>query len=211
MKKRSKALLTLACAACLVVGSVMGTLAYLTSTDSVKNTFTVGDVKITLDEAPVGEDGDAIAGDRVKANEYHLLPGHKYHKDPTIHVAEGSEDCWLFVKVTNAIEEIEGPTDTIAEQMAAEGWTLVDGETNIYAYNRTVSEKENILVFSSFIIDGDVENDEIAGYVTETDDEGNVTADATKIIEVVAYAIQADGFDTAADAWTNAGAQAQKK
>ena len=51
MKTKSKALLLTLCAVLLVAASVMGTMAYLTSTDKVENTFTVGNVKITLDEA----------------------------------------------------------------------------------------------------------------------------------------------------------------
>jgi len=63
-------------------GSVFGTLAYLTATDTVTNTFTVGKVQITLDEAPVDANGETTDGDRVKKNNYHLLPGHEYDKDP---------------------------------------------------------------------------------------------------------------------------------
>ena len=48
--------LLLACSAVLLVClSVGATLAYLTSTDTVKNTFTVGKVAITLDEVNVDE------------------------------------------------------------------------------------------------------------------------------------------------------------
>ena len=50
MKTRSKALLLTLCAVLLVTASVLGTMAFLTSTDEVKNTFTVGSVNIALDE-----------------------------------------------------------------------------------------------------------------------------------------------------------------
>ena len=56
MKTRSKALVLTLCAVLLVVATVMGTMAYLTSTDTVTNTFTVGKVAITLDEAKVNTD-----------------------------------------------------------------------------------------------------------------------------------------------------------
>ena len=46
MKSNRKALLLTLCALLLVVTSVFGTLAYLTDSEAVKNTFTVG--KITL-------------------------------------------------------------------------------------------------------------------------------------------------------------------
>lgn len=114
MKTRSKALLLTLCAVLLVTASVLGTLAFLTSTDEVKNTFTVGSVNITLDEAKVKTDGTPVEGAvRVKANEYHLLPGHTYTKDPTVTVKDGSESAYVRLKVTfnNAADMIAMCTD----------------------------------------------------------------------------------------------------
>ena len=54
MKKNlKKVLLLVLCAALLVSVTVAGTVAYLTSTAKVENTFTVGKVKITMDESKV--------------------------------------------------------------------------------------------------------------------------------------------------------------
>ena len=60
MKKTSKALLLTICAVLLVAASVMGTMAYLTSADEVKNTFTVGKVAIKQDEAKVDANGKDV-------------------------------------------------------------------------------------------------------------------------------------------------------
>ena len=114
MKTRSKALLLTLCAVLLVAASVLGTMAYLTSTDSVENTFTVGSVAITLDEAKVDENGTPVEGAaRVKSNEYKLMPGHTYTKDPTVTVKEGSESSYIRMKVTfnNASQIIALCTD----------------------------------------------------------------------------------------------------
>ena len=187
MKTRNKAVLLSLCAVLLVAASVFGTYAYLTSTtEKVTNTFTVGNVKITLDEAPVDTDGKETTGDRVTENSYKLLPGHEYDKDPTIHVDAASEDCWLFVKITDEIAAIEDDT-TVAAQLTANGWTAVEGQTGIYAYKETVSAGKDVVVFKTFKIKGDVTNETLATY-------------AGKTITVQAYAIQADGFDTAAAA-----------
>lgn len=98
MKTKSKALLLTLCAVLLVAASVMGTMAYLTSTDEVNNTFTVGNVKITLDEAKVNIDGTPVTpAERVKANEYKLLPGHTYTKDPTVTVKAVSESSYVRI------------------------------------------------------------------------------------------------------------------
>ncbi len=191
MRTRNKVLALVLSAALLVVGSVFGTLAYLTSTDSVTNTFTVGNVKITLDEAKTKADGTVDGTDRVKANEYKLIPGHTYTKDPTVHVDANSEDCWLFVKVENEIADIEDAT-TVADQLTAKGWTAVEGTTNIYAYKEISKSGNNVVVFENFKIKGEVANEALATYTGKT-------------IKVTAYAVQADGFATAAEAWTAAG------
>lgn len=189
--KLRRILLTLACAVLLVSLSVGATLAYLTSTTGVvTNTFTVGNVKITLDETDVTVLGVKETDIRVTENDYHLLPAHSYIKDPTVHIDAESEDCWLFVKVTNDIAEIEDAT-TIADQMKALGWTKVDGETNVYAYKEIVSAGEDVVVFNSFKIKGTVTKEELAAYDEKT-------------ITVQAYAVQADGLASSADAWTAA-------
>lgn len=101
MKKTSKALLLTICAVLLVAASVMGTMAYLTSADEVKNTFTVGKVAIKLDEAKVDANGKAVEpAVRVQANEYKLLPGHTYTKDPTVTVLKDSVESYVRLKVT---------------------------------------------------------------------------------------------------------------
>ena len=96
MKTKSKALLLTLCAVLLVAASVLGTMAYLTSSAEVKNTFTVGKVEIKLDETDVTNP----TGPRVQANSYKLMPGTTYTKDPTVTVKAGSEESYVRMKVT---------------------------------------------------------------------------------------------------------------
>ena len=109
MKTKSKALLLTLCAVLLVAASVLGTMAYLTSTDTVTNTFTVGKVEIKLDETDVTNP----TGPRVTANSYKLMPGTTYTKDPTVTVKAGSEESYVRMKVTfnNATKIIALCTD----------------------------------------------------------------------------------------------------
>lgn len=109
MKTKSKALLLTLCAVLLVAASVLGTMAYLTSTDTVTNTFTVGKVEIKLDETDVTNP----TGSRVQANSYKLMPGTTYTKDPTVTVKAGSEESYVRMKVTfnNATKIIALCTD----------------------------------------------------------------------------------------------------
>lgn len=194
MKTRNKALLTMVCAVLLVVASVLGTMAYLTSIAEVENTFTVGSVTISMDETDV--DNSTDGKDRDTENNYHLLPGHEYTKDPIIHVASTSEECYLFVTVSNEIAAIEATGDTsVASQMAAKGWKAVEGQTNLYVYIGTaegasaplaVKANENITVFEKIVISGSVDNTTLANYKNKT-------------ITVNAYAVQKDGFESKTD------------
>lgn len=198
MKKTSKALLLSLCAVLLVTASVLGTMAYLTSQDQVVNTFTVGNVAITLDEKDV-DNSTLGENDRDKANAYKLMPGHNYEKDPIVHVDANSEDCYLFVKVVNEIANIEAEK-TVAQQMTEKGWVAVDAANDIYVYTTdktnpaVVTKGSNITVFENFTIAGNVDNTTLATY-------------ADKTITVNAYAIQADGFagKTASEIWAAAG------
>ena len=196
--------------------SVAGTLAYLTSTDSVKNTFTVGNVGITLDELNVdgkNADGEANADmARDDANAYHLFPGENYVKDPTIHVTEGSEESWVFVKVENGLgtAEVAGNTTgkTIADQMTANGWVPA-GVDNVYFYGITGNPTEvtdqttncetagDLVVFREFKIDGALEGDDAA-----------FTGLNNAEIVVTAYAVQAEGMDSVDDALVALGLKA---
>lgn len=179
MKKKTLALLL---ALVLVFGAAVGgTIAYLTSNDSVTNTFTIGKVDITLDEAKVDEYGAAIEDvPRVKANSYKLIPGHTYTKDPTIHVATGSEDCWLFVKIENGL-------GTAATLTMGTGWTEIDSTNHVWAYNTKVSAGADVTVFSQFTFSEDVTATQLPSYNGKT-------------IVVTACAVQADGLDQTAAA-----------
>ena len=232
MKTKMKALTLALCAVLLVATTVFVTVAYLTSTtETVTNTFTVGQVAITLDEADVDKNGIRLTNDngelreRVTENEYKLIPGHTYVKDPTVHVDEDSELCYVFVKVSNALTvgdtTIEANTTdkpSIATQMANKNWKAVAGQTGLYIYavgdavKTIVSPGDDLVVFENFTIASTVTD--LSAYVTEyqTDDNGEYVTDNngnkilvenTDLIIVQAYAIQADGFEnmTPAEIW----------
>ena len=197
-KTKTKALLMSLCAVLLVAASVLGTMAYLTDSKDVKNTFTVGNVTITMDETDV--DDSTPNKERDQANSYKLMPGHTYTKDPIIHVDANSEDCYLFVKVDNQIAAIEANGNTtVAAQMATKGWKAVEGKDGIYVYVGTttapvaVKANDNVTVFEQLVIAGTVNGDTLKAYKNKT-------------ITVTAYAVQKDGFEgkTADQIWSTA-------
>lgn len=193
MKIRSKALLLPLCALLLVIVSALGTVAYLTSKAAVINTFTVGQVSITMDEDSVNTRRAAAP---VDGNSCTLMPGHTYTKAHTIHVDAVSEDSYIFVKVENGIAVYEAASSaekdgykTIADQLKANGWTALAGTADVYyrEYTRS-STGSDLAVFRNFKIDDHA-----------NDTEGWGSSDAR--VTVTAYAVQRDGFDTASAAW----------
>lgn len=194
MKKKAFALFL---ALALVVGGVVGgTVAWLTATsDTVTNTFTVGDVAITLDEAKVDENGVAVTpAERVTNNSYKLIPGTVYTKDPTVTVTAGSENCYLFVK----FEEIGNAPTYITYRStltAANGWTQGDGTTiPANVWYREVNKADttrswNLLVDDQIVIKADA--------VTKD----TMTAASGAKLQYTAYAVQKANIDSAAAAW----------
>ena len=208
MKKK---LMTVLALVLVIAMSVAGTYAYLTSADKVVNTFTVGDVQIKLDEAKANPDGSLAAGnDRVKANSYKLLPGHTYNKDPMVTVLKGSESSYVKMTVTfskaaelDAIFDPNGATLTrIFNGYDSTNWIYKGNTENTGANTRTYEfwYKETVAapngdvaldaLFDSITVPGTINNDQLATIKGMT-------------ITVNAYAIQADGFTDAADAWSH--------
>lgn len=210
--KKFKALLVIACALLLVAASVFGTMAYLTSTDTVTNTFTVGKVNIKLDEAKVNADGTPVTpAERVKENSYKLLPGHTYTKDPTVTVEAGSEDSYVRMKVevknidqlkavftdasyygTNGVfllQRLVGDWDNA--KWASVGYEQsADGKTGTYEFRYYQKTGPATLepLFTTITIPGSVD---AAGL----EKLGNVQ------IKITGEAIQAEGFANADAAW----------
>ncbi len=210
--KKSKVLLLGICAVLLVVGSVVGTLAYLTSQDTVVNTFTVGKVAIKLDEAKVSEDGEEIVGaPRVQSNQYHLVPGMTYVKDPTMTVEKASEASYVRMMVTiNCQREF----DAIYAPAVADLKTIFndyDPATWIYK-GATRDEVENTVTYEfryktiveatetqDLVLEPLFESITVPGFFSSAD----MASIANNLkITVVGHAIQAKSFASEDAAWT---------
>ena len=198
MKTTKKALLLTVCALVLVVATVMGTMAYLTSADKVENTFTVGNLFIQLDEAKTNELGEPVEGAaRVKSNDYKLMPGQAYVKDPTVRVMNGSEACYVYVTVDNQLVGLIG--DLEDQIVTANEWIKFTDKNDATVYYKAVDAVPAIKkpgdpialelpVFSGFTVDSEVTGPQISEY------------EAAQII-VNAYAIQQLNVGNAVDAW----------
>lgn len=181
--------LVLVLALALIVGVAGGaTFAWLTAkTAPVVNTFTYGDINITLEENT--------------GSDYKIIPGVAIEKDPLVTVLAKSEACWLFVKV----EEENWPTLTYVDGEKtvrkvsydiADGWTKGDG-TNIPAnvYYREVDAKDAAQEFPV------LKDNKITVSDTLTKIDINEKLTGTPKLSITAYAIQKDGMNSAANAW----------
>ena len=212
MKTKRKALLLALCAVLLVAASVFGTIAYLTDTEAVTNTFTVGQISMSMDEAKVNEAGQKLNtedevwetgdtyADRVTDNTYHLLPGMTYSKDPIIHVDANSENAYIFIKVDNngieAIEETAAGYTNVAAQILANRWTWWrnDGNVHYFYQEYTKGQDDNELeVFQQFKVGDSVTNEQLKDYYEKIAKTNNGQA---KAVIVTAYAVQKAGFNT---------------
>lgn len=186
MRKRrgisTKALVALL-ALVLVIGcSLGGTLAWLTDkTDAVTNTFTVGDINITLDET---------------TKDYKILPGVDIPKNPKVTVLKDSEACWLFVKVEEStnwpdFKEGDGTTRKVNYSIA-EGWTVL--ENGVYYRQVNASDKDQLFAV--------LKDNQVTVSDTLTKSEiAKVKEKGQPQLTFTAYAVQKEGVDTAADAW----------
>ena len=208
--KRSKPLVLALCAVLLVVGTILGTVAYLQDTASVVNTFTVGNVHLKLDEAVVNEKGEPQGDERTESgNAYHLLPGETYTKDPTVTVLKGSEESYVRMMLTlncaSELDAIFAPNGAVLTEIFkgydATKWTYVDvtrGNDNTITYefryfDTVKPEKDTDLVLDALFDTVTVPN-------TMTGEQLATIADLK--ITVEAHAIQATGFANADEAWT---------
>lgn len=166
----------------LVIGcAVGGTVAWLvSSTDPVVNTFTYGDINITLSET-TGDD-------------YKIIPGVNIDKDPKVTVKKDSEACWLFVKVE---EEGTFVADKVTYSIA-DGWTQGDGTkipANVYyrAVDAVTSDTDFAVLKDNKI------------YVSEELSKSDIQSiTAQPKLTFTAYAVQKDGIADADTAWAKA-------
>ena len=166
----------------ILIFSVSATYAYLTDSAVAVNTFTVGQVGISLTEDTAAKSSPGNI----------LIPGLTYEKKPLITVDDESQPCWLFIELENGLEDIEAVGDTsIAAQLKKNGWLPLEDTENVYYYSSVVSAGESIKTFESFTVSSDVTAEELAACDGAT-------------VGVTAYSVQAAGFNSAADAWAQA-------
>ena len=198
MKKKAVKLMSILLAAALLVcASVGGTLAYLSAkSETVVNTFTVGNINIKLEETKGDGDADLLN------NSYKMIPGGPIPKDPKVTIESGSEDCWLFVKIEegdgekNLIAKGDGTAETYITYSVATGWTAVPNETDVY-YRKTNDDHTEIGTAYSIL-----SGDQVLVKDTVTKAMMEKAEDVAKLsLKFTAYAVQLTNVDDVEEAW----------
>lgn len=175
MKKILALALSLVLAVAIGVG---GTLAWLTDrTEAVENTFTVGNIDITLDE--------------TKTN-FKMIPGANIAKDPVVTVKAKSEACWLFVKVEGSAN-----LSNFITYAPAAGWFELSGVSGVY-YQSVAADTETDQLF--YVLAGNTVT--VKDSVTKNDMDAITAAPSSApTLTFTAYAVQQHGSADAAAAW----------
>lgn len=163
----------------LLVGCIIGgTVAWLTDkTDPITNTFTYGDINITLQET-TGEN-------------YKIVPGVNIAKNPSVTVEAGSEPCYVFVKVEDNGQFVKGK---VTYRMSVH-WTKLEGVEGVdnvwYIEQGGVVHPQTVPILANdqIIVSKDLTKDEIK----------SITKNPT--LTFTAYAVQKAGSTSAAEAW----------
>ena len=165
-----KKIVSLCLAAVLVVMAVAGaTVAYFTDTDAKDNTFTVGNVDITLTEPSWNTNGQESDD---------VYPGEPLAKDPTV-TNSGKNPCFVRISVANLDQfgtkgDITYRTDYVAGKLGTD-WVL---HTDGYFY------------YTKVLAVGETTDALFDQIVMPTGLTGN---EATQPITVTAEAVQAQG------------------
>ena len=210
MKLKHKVLLV--CITLIAITSTIITFALLTfETDTLVNTFTVGQVNLKLDETDVDETGTPIPNaNRVTGNEYKLIPGKEYTKDPTMTVVSGSETSYvrLLVTITKAKEMKEVFGEDFLPEKYVSGWdktkwistSIKENDDNSITYEFRYHK-----VVTGYV-NGNKQDVVLEPLFNKFTAPGSLTSEDLKKIEgfeikVVGHGIQATGFKSADEAW----------
>lgn len=141
MKAKTRNILTVCLALALMASAILGTIAYMTASDSKTNSFTVGkfDKPTTDPDDPDRTlnpelDGYILEKSWNPDEDHKLVPGGEIAKDPQIGIGKGSEDAYVYAFVeNNMVYSGESGDATVIRDGSVyfqlkEGWEFVEVE-----------------------------------------------------------------------------------
>ena len=180
----------------MLVLLVGGAIAYFTDTENTKNVFTIGKVDVELSEPDWNTEGKTAAET--------MMPGEEIKKDPTVKLAEDSEDAWVFVKVEVPCLDTT-PLFTLGALQS--GWTELTTDvtctsgkaTHVYGHTDAMKATDPATSVFKTVTFANLTNTQIESL---TDANGD-TEEIDLEMPVYAYAIQAEGIENGStyDVW----------
>lgn len=173
-----------------------GTLAWLTAqTGTVTNTFTVGDINMTLKEYKVA--GNTKTELAANARSFKAIPGGTDSKQPELTVTAGSEKCYVYACIENTVKLNDG-TKVATVNVSDTDWVKI-GENGDKAVYRYIGSKA-----TSNVVDAMSADVTVTVFTTVTYSESITKANRSQIttddkITIQGFAYQADNR-TQADA-----------
>ena len=180
----------------LVIGCTAGgTVAWLVSKPTaITNVFTVGNINATLTETA-----------KTETTEFKIVPGVDIFKNPVATVKANSEDCYLFVQLTEKnwpdFTETGSSTRKVKYEIA-NGWTKLKSENGVYVYYREVTKKDTDQPFD-VLKDNKVT---VSNTLTKENADAIQKTGAPKLT-VAVYAVQKEGMGSVDKAWETAKAK----
>lgn len=175
----------------LVIGCTAGgTVAWLVSKPKpIVNVFTVGNINATLTET---------------TKEFKIVPGVVIAKDPVATVKANSEECYLFVELTEAnwpaFTEAGSTTRKVSYKIA-DGWTKLEKVDGVYYREVPKNDKDqpfDVLQDNKVTVSSTLTKEEASKIKT--------TATEAPKLTVAVYAVQKEGMGSVDKAWAAANA-----
>ena len=165
----------LACILLIGIG-VGGTLAWLVDdSETVTNTFTVGDINISLAE--------------TTGTDYKIVPGTSSPKDPKLTVAVKSEKCYVYACVENNVK-LDGVV-VATPDISSTDWVAIGTSGNKTVYRYMGAKATN------GVVDADSAAVELPVFTSvaysNTIEKGDIEELTNKTIVVQGYAHQSEG------------------
>ena len=196
----------------LLVVAVGGAIAYFTDSEEKTNTFTIGNVDISLSE-PDWVETDTTPANGVPDAAENLMPGQTVLKNPIISNESTKNPAYVFAKVVVPCTTETTPQEIFTYTINTDKWTELTGSavactsggnaTHVYYYGTsgTLAELAKAAADDTPTPTDKAVFDSVTVRSTLEGDEG---LDGNKSIVVTGYGIQTEGLESEVPAtvWT---------
>lgn len=170
-KKNKKIILIILLCVMVLSATVGGTIAWLTRTDKITNSFTVGTFNVpttdpTDENVQIDIEGHLYEPSWNELEEHKIIPGSAFEKDPYVGIGTGSEDAVVYVYVENNFsDKVYFTINSGWEKVDAKAGYKTDTYTSgLFKYTANLVGSSNsdswtlMPLFSEVVIDEDADS-----------------------------------------------------